>query len=204
MGAVPSRPRNDWDIRPASHPSNPGLVADLLEAIGDVAEAVVDAAQVYVEPEYLPDQTTEQGVAPGFAEVAVGSAHVCALSETRTVYCWGANESGELGDGSCADRPTAVQVPGLSEVVQVVTGARFSCALREDGTVWCWGANQRGQLGDGSVTSRPRPVRVASAADVVSVSASAAGACASTRAGAVFCWGDGSQQDVAASDQASH
>ncbi len=87
---------------------------------------------------------------PGPAEtIAAGISVACAITEDRTVWCWGSNLDGAIGDGTEEDRPTPVQVVGLDDAVQIALGSGFSCALRSDHTVWCWGNNHYGQLGSG-------------------------------------------------------
>ena len=89
-----------------------------------------------------------------------GSTHTEALKSDRTVWSWGANESGQLGDGTKTERHTAVQVTGFSGGVLVAAGMAHSAALRTDGTVWSWGGNGSGQLGDGTMTARLAAVEV--------------------------------------------
>jgi len=64
------------------------------------------------------------------------NAHVVALSSDGTIWAWGSNQFGQLGDGTTTDRRTPVQVRGISSVTQVAAGAGFTLALRDDGTVW--------------------------------------------------------------------
>jgi len=97
----------------------------------------------------------------GVVQVTVGGyTHTCALKQDGTVWCWGDNHSGKLGDGTTTDRYTPVLVQNLSGVVQVTGGYAHTCALKGDGTVWCWGQNYYGQLGDGTTTQRLTPVQV--------------------------------------------
>src|SRR5206468_1761471 len=67
-----------------------------------------------------------------------------------SVWAWGNNGFGQLGDGSTAERDAPVHVSGLSGAVAVSAGESHSLAVRNDGTVWAWGANRFGQLGDGT------------------------------------------------------
>ena len=92
--------------------------------------------------------------------LTTGWAHSLALRSDGTVWSWGWNEYGQLGDGSTTGRLTPVQVSGLSDVTSIAAGVHHSLALRSDGTVWSWGGNGNGQLGDGTTTSRLTPVRV--------------------------------------------
>jgi uncharacterized repeat protein (TIGR01451 family) len=83
-----------------------------------------------------------------------------ALKSDGTVWAWGGNDSGQLGDGTTTDRSTPVQVGGLTRVVAVAAGASHSLAVKSDGTVWAWGSNNIGQLGEGRSATRTTPVQV--------------------------------------------
>ena len=79
----------------------------------------------------------------------------------RSVWCWGRNDDGQLGDGTTTERRVPTRVPGLADVVEVDAGAAHTCALRAGGRIVCWGANAEGQLGDGTTTRRVTPTAVA-------------------------------------------
>ncbi len=91
--------------------------------------------------------------------VSAGGLYSLALRGDGTVWAWGANNSGELGDGITTQRLTPVQVPGLTGVTALAAGRDYMLALRGDGTVWGWGANGDGQLGDGKSRAVPVPVK---------------------------------------------
>ncbi len=80
-----------------------------------------------------------------------GESHNFALKSDGTVWDWGWNSMGQLGDGTFTDRYTPVQVSGLSSVTALGGRGYHSLALRSDGTVWAWGFNSSGQLGDGTL-----------------------------------------------------
>ncbi len=83
---------------------------------------------------------------PPARQVAVGATHTCAVTRAKEVWCWGADDVGQLGDGASSRRPRAARVPGLSDVEEVSLGRWHSCARTRDGRVFCWGDNRSGQL----------------------------------------------------------
>jgi alpha-tubulin suppressor-like RCC1 family protein len=98
--------------------------------------------------------------ASAVAEVATGYGHTCTIHTDDTLWCWGSNYSGQLGDGTTTNQATPVRVGDAATWAGIDAGTSGTCAIRTDGTLWCWGNNFRGQLGDGSTTNRATPVRV--------------------------------------------
>ena len=94
--------------------------------------------------------------------IATGMTYSLALTSTGTLYAWGNNDSGQLGDGTTSTRATPVLVSGLlgKTVVAIAAGNFHSVAVISDGSVYAWGNNSYGQLGDGTTTNRSAPVRV--------------------------------------------
>jgi len=133
--------------------------------------------------------------------VAAGGEHSLALKTDGTVWAWGRNEYGQLGDGTRTDRFTPVQVKGpggsdwLTDVQAVAAGGYHSLALKTDGTVWAWGRNNGGQLGDGTTTDRLTPVQVVGPGgsdwltDVQAVAAGVGHSLALKTDGTVWAWG---------------
>ncbi len=74
-----------------------------------------------------------------------------AIANDGTVYTWGYNGHGELGNGGTTASLTPIQVPNLSDVKDIATGYYHIVVLKEDGTVWAWGINNNGQLGYGKM-----------------------------------------------------
>jgi len=120
--------------------------------------------------------------------VAAGGAHTLALAKDGHVYAWGANNSGQLGDGTHVSRERPIRVRGLSNVVRVVAGRSHNLALTADGRVWAWGANDSGQLGIALKHARV-PSPIPALADVVAIDAGGSHSLAVTRNGDVFAWG---------------
>lgn len=130
------------------------------------------------------------GLTSGIISVAAGKNHACALAETGTVWCWGDNSVGQLGDGTTIQRLTPVAVNGLGgNVISIAAGYSNTCAVLATGTVSCWGSNIRGQLGDGTTIQRSEPIPVIGVAGAVSVTFGIWYGCALTTQGKVLCWG---------------
>jgi alpha-tubulin suppressor-like RCC1 family protein len=126
--------------------------------------------------------------------VAAGRNHVIALTAGGTLYAWGSNADGQLGDGTLTGSATPVQVHSLTDVVSIFAGRDHSVAVRSDGTVWTWGFNRNGELGDGTTRMRKLPVQVmrkngSALADIVAVSAGANHSLALRSDGTVWAWG---------------
>ena len=134
------------------------------------------------------------GLESGVTQISAGGdlSHSCAVVNGGAM-CWGANNYGQLGDGSMTQRLTPVQVSGLeSGVTQISVGGEISnthtCAV-VNGGAWCWGANAVGQLGDGSTTQRLTPVQVSGLeSGVTQIEAGFGHSCAVVNGGA-WCWG---------------
>ena len=125
----------------------------------------------------------------GAGAVSVGFSHVCTLGEAGAASCWGANASGQLGEGGSADRAEPAPVSGGLTFQSISVGHGHACGVTADGAVHCWGRNGYGELGDGSTTNRTEPVRVAGDMTFEAVAAGTNHTCALTGDGEAFCWG---------------
>ena len=123
-------------------------------------------------------------------EIAAGAYYTCARLEDGGVKCWGANENGQLGDGTTIRRLTPVAGGVSSDAVALATGSIHACVLLGSGGVKCWGANHYGQLGNGTTTSSGAAVNVSGLdSDAVALATGAIHACVLLGSGAVKCWG---------------
>ena len=124
------------------------------------------------------------------AAVAAGSAHTLALNRKHgTVWGWGNNDNGQLGDDSKRGRTTPVQAKGLKGITAIAAGAGHSLALKADGTVWAWGNNDHGQLGDDSSKLRKTPVQVKGLKGIIAIAAGENHSAALKDDGTVWIWG---------------
>ena len=153
----------------------------------------------------LGNGTTTQGAtsAPGqvlslsgVASVAAGDYHSLALTTSGTVWAWGYNASGQLGNGTTTSSSVPVQVSNLTGAVAVAGGTGHSLALRSDGTVWAWGDNGYGQLGNGTTSSSSVPVQVSNLTGVVSIAAGGDHSLALKSDGTVWAWGYGRKGEL--------
>jgi alpha-tubulin suppressor-like RCC1 family protein len=119
-----------------------------------------------------------------------GSSHSLALLENGTVMAWGANGSGQLGDGNTTKSDLPVQVSGLTEVTAVSAGGNHSLALLKNGTVVAWGDNHAGQLGNGKTENSDVPVAVSGLTEVTAIAAGENHSLALLKNGTVKAWGE--------------
>ena len=128
-----------------------------LNSVGQLGDGTSGAANNRSAP------TAVVGLPANIVQVAVGAASSYALSADGTVWAWGRNQYGNLGNGmtatSTAANPTPAQVPGLTDVTMLATGRDHVLALKRDGTVWAWGLNGSHQV-NASTTDVLSPVMV--------------------------------------------
>jgi alpha-tubulin suppressor-like RCC1 family protein len=133
----------------------------------------------------------------GVAQVATQGQHVCARKVDGTVWCWGGNFDGQLGDGTTVDRNVPVQVVGITTAVQIAVGMNHSCARLQDGTVRCWGQGFEGELGDGSGKNSSTPVSVRGLTGAaLEITVGRDSTCARVDSGTVQCWGVNTNGEV--------
>lgn len=125
--------------------------------------------------------------------VAAGSGHSVLLQSDGTVWAWGINNFGQLGNGTTIASATPVRVQGLTSVKAIAAGEHFTVALREDGTVWTWGFNGQGQLGNNTQVNALLPVQAGTAGNyltgIVAVAAGREHSVALCEDGTVRTWG---------------
>lgn len=134
----------------------------------------------------------------GITQVAAGEYHACAL-QNGSVYCWGYNVNGQLGDNTTTTRLTAIKVAdgvipgGNTGITSIAAGGNSTCALKA-GSAFCWGYNAYGQLGDGTAGARVTPVALSAGVlvggniNITQISMGQYYTCA-VQNGMAYCWG---------------
>jgi alpha-tubulin suppressor-like RCC1 family protein len=118
-----------------------------------------------------------------------GGVHTVAIRTDDTLWAWGSNEHGQLGDGTANSRNTPVRIGMAANWASVSTGWSHTVAIRTDGTLWAWGSNWMGQLGDGTSISRNTPVRIGTDTNWSSVSTDSMHNVAIRTDGTLWTWG---------------
>ena len=140
--------------------------------------------------------------------ISTGISHTCAVTVRKAAYCWGADSSGQLGDGATSDRARPVPVAGSLKVATLSAGHLHTCAVDKALGAFCWGRNVSGQLGNGSTTDQTTPVQVVqfSADTLTALSAGFSHTCGAATGRVADCWGfngDGELGDGTFTDRAS-
>jgi hypothetical protein len=159
----------------------------------------------------VPVQGPGGGQALTFQSISAGDDFTCGITSFDVgaqVYCWGRNDSGQLGDGTNTDSDTPVQLAGAAAgpFIAVSAGGKHACAVDLQLAAYCWGANSNGQLGDSSTVSSSLPVAVTGGFEFLTLSAGDSHTCgvvnqpveirADTASanlasgGPIYCWGD--------------
>lgn len=154
------------------------------------------AATCWDSPQTAP-VTLSSG--PALVALATGDSHACGLDGTGTVWCWGANNRGQLGDGTtsahAAPAPIALGdgTPGITYTA-VTAGPDNSCAIATDGSAHCWGLGESGQLGYGGTNPTPGlyvsvPVTVVGGKQWARLAGGGRHTCGLVADGTAWCWG---------------
>ncbi|GEM_PF-3254726 len=158
---------------------------------GSSVVASLDAPVVAIDAPVIRESATA-------VKVVVGATSACALLSDATVRCWGANGSGQLGDGSTLASQTPVK-PNVRGVEGLVLGDDFACGLLDDSSVACWG-----KIGFGKGRKALAPAAAPGVHDIVKLFAIGGAACGSDKAGALVCWGDVDARGHVSTAGASH
>ncbi|MCL2503591.1 MAG: cell wall-binding repeat-containing protein [Coriobacteriia bacterium] len=140
-----------------------------------------------------PTTPTRIGMANDWKAISAGGDHSLAQKNDGSLYAWGRNDYGQLGDGTTTRRTTPTRIGTASDWKMVSAGTLHSLAMRTNGSLWAWGLNgNNSRLGDGTYQERHTPVRVVTATDWNAVSAGSTHSLAIRNDGSLWAWGDNS------------
>ena len=125
----------------------------------------------------------------GITHIQAGYYHSLAIRRDSTIWTWGFNGYGELGNYSNMNSDVPVQVVGISNAVAIAGGRDLSAAIRADSTLWTWGYNYYGELGNGLNINSNVPVQVSGLTGIIAVNAGVFHALALKSDGTVWAWG---------------
>ena len=132
-----------------------------------------------------------------FSQVSAGVRFTCGVTTDGRAFCWGANFTGQLGNGTTGNAPARpVAVATSLRFRQITTGFTHSCAVTVDDVAYCWGENGGGQLGDKTTTSRTVPVRVLGGHKFRDVRAGWGATCGVATTGESYCWGTNTHGEI--------
>jgi alpha-tubulin suppressor-like RCC1 family protein len=109
------------------------------------------------------------GLLTNWSVVECGNDHNVAIKTDGTLWTWGYNFFGQLGDNTIVNKSSPIQVGVASDWVTASAGQYNISAIKLDGTLWTWGNNNSGQLGDGTTTPTSSPVQIGMLTDWKSV-----------------------------------
>lgn len=124
--------------------------------------------------------------------VSIGGNFGCAIVDEGELWCWGSNDSGQLGATGLGASQVPIRVGARADWVAVEAGTQHACAIAADRTLWCWGRADRGQIGE-PVMPRRIPTQIGTGADWEAVALGDQFTCALRRDGTRWCFGDNDQ-----------
>lgn len=133
-----------------------------------------------------------------FTTIASGPVadHSFGIQVDGTLWAWGNNSSGQLGDATTIDKNTATKIGTEANWARVSAGSRHSLGIKSDGTLWAWGNNEYGQLGDGTNNDKNVPIQIGAATNWLIVKAGAFHSIGIKSDGSLWAWGINSNGEL--------
>ena len=181
-----SAPR--FDVR------NDAALRDMLAALGGgQVVAVAHGAAGAAPRREQPGPSGASWMWANWSAVSAGGSHTVAIGADGSLWAWGLNGVGQLGDGTADDRGVPVRIGAATNWAAVSAGGGYTVALAADGLLWAWGNNSSGQLGDGTAANRNTPTRIQAGVSWASVSAGSSHTMAIGTDGSLWAWGSGTR-----------
>ncbi|MCL2609009.1 MAG: hypothetical protein FWD94_03790 [Treponema sp.] len=153
-------------------------IDDCIDLMGELGLLLTDSGKASV-----PNRWDSVSIGLGLG------GHTAAIASNGTLWTWGSNDRGQLGNGTTTGRDLPARIDMKTSWASVSVGEAHTAAIRTDGSLWSWGWNSKGQLGDGTTTSRNVPAQVGTAKDWVMVSAGKENTAAIRKDGTLWVWG---------------
>ena len=178
-----------------------GLILALLATLLPIStlipgvESAVSAGAQATTAATSANEVMSSSVANEPPRLAPGGYHTCAIFEIGTVKCWGANDYGQLGNGTTTptNRPgNAINLGTGRTATAITAGEMHTCAILDNGTVKCWGWNTNGQLGNGNTTNISTPdnaINLGTGRTATAITAGRLHTCAILDNKTITCWG---------------
>jgi len=133
----------------------------------------------------------EEAVPTSIITLAAGSEHTCVIKSDHSLWCWGNNSEGEIGDGTKEMRTSPVRVGEDNDWTKIALGLQYSCATKLDHSLWCWGDNSETQLGDATLDEIFVPTQIDLGHDVESLNLASQTqtTCEIDTLNTLYCWG---------------
>ena len=138
---------------------------------------------------YSTPTPTQIGTANNWKSISNGSYHIAAIKTDGTLWTWGDNFGGQLGNGTTINNYTPTQIGNSTNWKSVSSGYDFNIAVKTDGTLWSWGMNNYGELGNGTTIQNYTPNQIGTATNWKSVSAGREQSLAIKTDGTLWVWG---------------
>ena len=149
---------------------------------------------------------TEIAAGSSWSKISLGTDHSCGIKDDDSLWCWGGNSHGQLGDGSKEEKkiPTAID-PGNNDWLAISLGTQFSCGIRDVGSLFCWGINDKNQSGRSPIDKADltTPSSVDGNTDWLNISTGNTHSCGIRNTDQLWCWGDSSYGQTGAESAAT-
>jgi hypothetical protein len=132
----------------------------------------------------------QSGTDTNWSKIESGDNYSIAIKNDGTLWAWGNNSYGQLGDGTIIERHSPTQIGTDKNWNQIDCGGSFTVAIKTDGTLWAWGNNNNGQLGDGTNSNRTTPIQIGNDSNWIQISCSYSHTLAIKNDGTLWAWGN--------------